>query len=92
VSKVTVWYDAACPLRRLDLRRRISIVDAFDPSSTCPLDRTTVLSRFHASEDEQDYSGAAAFAVMWRAVPLLRPLRLLARNTVVLRLPDAAYV
>ena len=35
--------------------------------------------------------GAAAFAAMWRAIPLLRPLGLLSRNGVILRLLDRVY-
>ena len=31
------------------------------------------------------HNGAAAFAAMWRAIPLLRPLGLAARNGAVLR-------
>jgi len=87
MTRVTVWHDGACPLcqrevamiRRLDRAGRIRFVDAADPASTCPLDRAAMLARFHAAEDGGPVvSGAAAFAVMWRAVPLLRPLGLLA--------------
>lgn len=100
MSSVLVWYDGACPLcareiavmRQLDWRHRIAFVDASDPTSVCPLDRATLLTRFHASEDQRVYSGAAAFAVMWRAVPLLRPFGLMARNTLALRVLEAAYV
>lgn len=58
----------------------------------CPLDRAELLARFHAREDGVLLSGAAAFAALWRAVPLLRPLGLLARNRFVLRGLEAAYV
>ena len=37
-------------------------------------------------------SGAAAFAAMWRAVPLLRPLGLAARNRHVLALLEWGYL
>ncbi|MEO0057383.1 MAG: hypothetical protein RIT17_833, partial [Pseudomonadota bacterium] len=50
------------------------------------------LARFHAEEDGVVHSGAAAFAVMWRAIPLLRPLGLAARNAAVLRVLEAAYL
>ena len=98
---VRVWYDGACPLclreialmRRLDKHGRIDFVNiaaGADPS--CPIDRAQLLARFHAEEDGVVHSGAAAFAAMWRAIPLLRPLGLLARRPAVLRLLEAAYV
>ena len=37
-------------------------------------------------------SGAAAFAAMWRAIPLLRPFGLLARNRVVLAGLERLYL
>lgn len=100
-SRVKVWYDGACPLclreiglmRRLDKRGAIDFVDVAagaDPS--CPIDRAELLARFHAEENGRVLSGAAAFAAMWRAIPLLRPLGLLARNRLVLRLLEAAYL
>ena len=98
---VKVWYDGACPLclreialmRRLDRRGRITFVDVAagsDPS--CPIDRATLLARFHAEEDGVVHSGAAAFAAMWRAIPLLRPLGLAARSPLALKALEAAYV
>jgi site-specific recombinase len=36
-------------------------------------------------------SGAAAFAAMWRAIPLLKPLGLIARNAFVLGLLERLY-
>lgn len=85
-KSVTVWYDGACPLcqreirlmRRLDRRHAIRFIDATDPWSSCPLDRAEILSRFHAREGDRILSGAAAIAAMWRAIPVLRPLGLLA--------------
>lgn len=98
---VKVWFDGACPLclreiavmRRLDKRGAITFVDvatASDPS--CPIDRSQLLARFHAEEDGVVHSGAAAFAAMWRAIPLLRPVGLAARNRTVLGVLEAAYV
>lgn len=97
--RVVVYHEGACPLcareitlmRRLDRRRRIRFVDAADPSATCPIDRTALLARFHAVEDGVLYSGAAAFAAMWRAIPLLRPLGLAARWKPLERLLEALY-
>ena len=37
-------------------------------------------------------SGAAAFAAMWRAIPVLRPLGLMARLPLVLGVLEWAYV
>ncbi len=98
---VKVWFDGACPLctreialmRRLDKRGSITFVDVAkgdDPS--CPIDRTALLARFHAEENGVVHDGAAAFAAMWRAIPLLRPLGLAARNQTVLRVLEAAYI
>ena len=96
---VTVWYDGACPLcrreialmRRLDRARRIEFVD-LTGDGTCPVDRAAALARLHAREGDVLLSGAAAFAAMWRAIPLLRPLGLAARVPIVLRVLEAAYV
>ncbi len=98
---VTVWFDGACPLcireialmRRLDRRGRITFVDVVEGSdASCPIDRTQLLARFHAEEDGRLLSGAAAFAAMWRAIPLLRPLGLAARHPAMLRVLEAAYL
>jgi predicted DCC family thiol-disulfide oxidoreductase YuxK len=100
MQNVTVWYDGACPLcmreialmRRLDRARRVHFVDVADPASTCPVDRKALLTRFHAAEGERLYSGAAAFAAMWRAIPLLRPLGLLAKNATTLNILERMYI
>jgi predicted DCC family thiol-disulfide oxidoreductase YuxK len=98
---VKVWYDGACPLcrreialmRRLDRRGAIAFVDvATGADPACPIDRASLLARFHAEEEGVVHDGAAAFAAMWRAIPLLRPLGLAARNRTVLALLEAAYV
>lgn len=98
-SDLTVWYDGACPLclreialmRRLDRRRAIQFVDVAGPDAVCPIERTELLARFHARENGVMLSGAAAFAAMWRAVPVLRPLGLAARNARVLALLERSY-
>ena len=87
--QVTVWFDGACPLcireialmRRLDRRGRIAFVDVAerDAPQQCPISRDALLARFHARENGKLLSGAAAFAAMWRAIPLLRPVGELAR-------------
>jgi len=98
--EVTVYYDSVCPLcqreialmRRLDKRDRIEFVDVYAEDRTCPLDRQTLLERFHArDEDGQLVSGAAAFAAMWRQIPGLRPLGLVARYRPVLWVLERLY-
>jgi predicted DCC family thiol-disulfide oxidoreductase YuxK len=100
VPALTVWFDGACPLcareialmRRLDRRGAIDFVDVSAPGAACPMDRTQLLARFHAQElGGPIVSGAAAFAAMWRAIPLLRPLGLIARIPPVLWLLERAY-
>ena len=100
MSRVTVWHDGNCPLcrreialvRRLDIRGAIEFVEATGPS-TCPLDRTEMLARFHAREaDGPLLSGAAAFAAMWRAIPVLRPLGEAARNRLILSVLERLYL
>ncbi|MBU6320520.1 MAG: DUF393 domain-containing protein [Alphaproteobacteria bacterium] len=97
---VTVWYDGACPLcdreialfRRLDRKGRISFIDVSSPETSCPIDRSTLLERFHASENGQPLvSGAAAFAAMWRAIPCLRPIGEMARHPIILAGLEAIY-
>lgn len=99
MSKLTVWYDSGCLLcrreiaqmQRLDRGGRIAFVDATDPALDCPVDRAEILKRFHAEEGGKLLSGAAAFAAMWRAIPLLWPLGQLARLPGALRVLDWAY-
>jgi len=100
MSEVTVWYDGQCPLcrreiawvRRLDRRVAIAFVDVSTASAAaCPMAPDLLLARFHAREDGVMYSGAAAFAAMWRAVPLLRPLGLVARRPLALAVLERAY-
>lgn len=100
MATLDVWFDGDCPLcvreialmRRLDRRGRIAFHDLSDGSGTCPIDRGELLARFHAREDGRMLSGAAAFAAMWRVIPLLRPLGLAARNRRVLAVLERLYV
>ena len=100
MSRVTVWHDGTCPLcrreialmRRLDTRGHIEFVDAAE-MATCPLDRAEMLARFHAREAGGPLlSGAAAFAAMWRAIPMLRPLGEAARNRLVRSTLERLYL
>lgn len=101
MANVTIWYDGACPLcireialmRSLDRRGAIAFVDVSPDDAVCPIDRTLLLARFHAREGRAPIvSGAAAFAAMWRAIPVLRPLGLLARNRSVLQVLENGYL
>ena len=100
-SRTKVWFDGACPLcrREIDVMRRLDRNDAInfvdvsesgDPS--CPVDQSELLARFHAEENGEVLSGAAAFAAMWRAIPSLRALGLIARNRMVLRVLEWLYL
>lgn len=98
-TELIIWYDGGCPLctreialmRKLDERRAITFVDATTEDLFCPIDRSDLLSRFHAREDGTMLSGAAAFAAMWRAIPGLRPLGLAARHRIVLAALELLY-
>ena len=58
----------------------------------CPLDRETLLARLHARDVNGELlSGAAAFAAMWRALPLLRPIGLAARWQPLLTVLEGGY-
>ncbi len=98
MSNVVVWFDGGCPLCRreialmqwLDRRHAIAFVDA-NGAAACPLPRGNMLAQLHAREDGRLLSGAAAFAAMWRAIPLLRPLGIMARSRPVLKLLERLY-
>lgn len=101
MTELIVWHDGDCPLcraeiavmRRLDVRGAIHFIDvASAGEEACPIDRRALLARFHASEDGKLLSGAAAFAAMWRAIPLLRPIGFLARLPLMLPVLEAAYL
>ena len=98
MSDVVVWFDGGCPLCRreialmrwLDRRHAIEFVNVID-AQACPLPRGEMLAQLHAREDGRLLNGAAAFAAMWRAIPLLRPLGIMARSQWVLRLLERLY-
>ena len=99
MNKISVWYDGTCPLcvreialmDRLDKNNAIEFIDLTLPQTTCPRDRSLMLARFHALENGQLLSGAAAFAAMWRAIPVLRPLGLIARVPLILTILEHGY-
>ena len=100
MNGLIVWFDGSCPLcdreialmRRLDRRGAITFHDVSQPDAICPLDRQTLLARFHASENGVLLSGAEAFAAMWRAIPLLKPLGWAARNPAILVIIERLYL
>jgi predicted DCC family thiol-disulfide oxidoreductase YuxK len=100
-ASVSVWFDGSCPLcareialmKRLDKRGAIEFIDVVGSENVdCPVNKTELLARFHARENGQLLSGASAFAAMWRAIPILRPIGLLAHIPFVLALLERAYV
>jgi predicted DCC family thiol-disulfide oxidoreductase YuxK len=78
-------------MHRLDRRHAVSFVDITSTASDLPAPKANLLSRLHVRDDGYLLSGASAFAALWRAIPLLRPLGLLARNPTVLALLERAY-
>ena len=100
MSEIQVFYDGSCPLcrreislmRGLDKDGRIEFADVSAREVDAGVDRAQLLARFHVRENGELKSGAEAFAAMWRAIPVLRPLGLLARNPRVLRGLEAAYL
>jgi predicted DCC family thiol-disulfide oxidoreductase YuxK len=100
-SEVTVWYDGACPLciieislfKRLDAKHgRIAFVDLMGDGA-CPLDRGTLLEKFHAQETGQPIvSGMVAFGLMWQRVTPFQPLGWLTKWRPTLWIMDKLYV
>ncbi len=76
----------------LDRRGSITFYDVSPSDAICPLDRQTLLARFHASENGVMLSGPAAFAAMWRAIPLLQPLGRAARHPKALAFLERVYI
>lgn len=99
-ARLTVWFDGGCPLcrreialiRRLDRLQSIRFVDVSQAQADCPIGPDQLLARFHAREAGRPIvSGAAAFAAMWRVIPLLRPFGELARVPPILWLLERFY-
>jgi predicted DCC family thiol-disulfide oxidoreductase YuxK len=98
--RVKIWFDGGCPLcrreiallRRLDRARRLDCRDLTAAETVCPLDRGTLLGRFHAQVgDGPLLDGAAAFAAVWRALPALALLGRVAQWGPCTRLLERAY-
>jgi predicted DCC family thiol-disulfide oxidoreductase YuxK len=97
---VKVWFDSACPLcareikimRKLDWFNEVDFVDVLS-TPDCPTQREHLLERFHAQRlGGPLLSGAAAFALLWRSLPLLRPLGEIARIPIILRALEIIYL
>ena len=96
---LTVWFDGDCPIctaeiglmRRLDRASAIEFVDLSLPGA-CPTDRNARLARLHAqTRGGPMVAGAAAFVAMWRVLPGLRALAVLASLPPILWLLERAY-
>ncbi len=72
--------------------KRIRFLAVQDEGASCPLSPQDMLARFHAEENGQLLSGAAAFAAMWRVIPVLRPLGLAARVPIILKALEWLYL
>lgn len=79
-------------MQRLDRAGRIQFIDLTSNETTCPLDPKVMLARLHARENGVLLSGAAAFAAMWRVIPVLRPLGHAARLPGIEALLEWLYV
>lgn len=80
-------------MRALDWRHAIDFVDLHAPEAACPVAPAMLLARFHARDEAGTLlSGAQAFALMWRQIPLLWPLGQIARIPLVLDLLERAYL
>jgi predicted DCC family thiol-disulfide oxidoreductase YuxK len=98
--RATVWFDGGCPLcareialmKRLDRHKRLSFID-LATAIECPRNRDEMLQRLHVQTASGEiYSGAEAFAVMWRAIPSLRALGVLGRQRQMLWLLERLYL
>lgn len=87
LADLTVWWDSSCPLCRREINwmkkharpGAIEFIDVASPSSdtSCPIDRQTLLARFHAQERNGPIvNGAPAFALMWKHIPRLHQIGL----------------
>lgn len=85
--KLTVWWDSSCPLclREIQLMKKwaspgtVAFIDIGSPSSasSCPIDRRTLLARFHAQERNGPLvDGAQAFALLYKHIPQIQRLGL----------------
>lgn len=86
-----VLYDGGCPLcrreialyQRLNSRRPVEWID-IDADRDAPgrfgISRETAMARFHVFDGDTQHTGAAAFIVLWSAMPGWRHLATLVRG------------
>lgn len=103
-QNMTVYFDGACPLcareiavyRRCRGADRIRWIDvAVAPAEALPkgLTRDQVLARFHVRDEHgRIASGAAAFAVLWSALPAFGLLGWMVRRPIMTALLERLYV
>lgn len=89
-------------MKRLDTQKNIDFIPITKDTdqgelptgagTSCPIDRKTLLKRFHAQErGEEIVNGAEAFAAMWRQIHGLRWLGMMARNRAMLWVLERVY-
>lgn len=90
MSRLTVFYDGACPLcireigllRRLEKGRRVDYLDISPPGAAafCPVPQEQLLARFTVKRaDGEMVDGAQAFTEVWSQIPWLIWLRPIGR-------------
>lgn len=99
--ELTIYYDASCPLcrreiamyRRLPAAQRLLWVDVSGPARLGEdLSCEAAMRRFHVRDSQgRLYSGGAAFARLWRALPGWRGLGWVFSGPPMSWLLEAAY-
>ena len=98
----TVYFDGSCPLCRREITfyrslrggNRIEWVDVSGVAETVApdLNKCTAMARFHArTPDGTLLQGAAAFAEVWRVLPLFNPLYWVTKLPFALPILDRLY-
>lgn len=102
-AELGVLYDGGCPLcrreialyQRLRPRRPVEWID-IDADRAAPgrfgISREDAMARFHVLEGDRQHTGAAAFLVLWSAMPGWRHLATLARGLRLEALLERGYV
>jgi len=99
---VTVYFDGACPLCRMEIEHyrgqtgagSIAFVDASQPDAEVgqDLEPHKALTRFHVRDAEgRLFSGASAFVLLWHSLPEWQWVARLARRPVILPALEVGY-